>query len=612
MNLLNEFPAISTLAWEQKIKEDLKGADYVKKLVWKTKEGFDVKPYYRKEDLEKSVLSENDPTVFPFIRGSKDHNQWHIRQEIKVVDLKDANVKALDILMKGITSLGFKLEKDLSEPELETLTSNIFADAIEMNFLGIKKPIELIEIIDRLIKKYNRDINAVHGSIDYDPLGNALISGYWEGDTTYDLLKKLTLTANHLRGYQVITVNAKNFRNAGSTISEELGFGLAQGVNYLTQLSERGLAIDEIASRIRFNFGVGSDYFMEIAKFRAARFLWAHIVNAYGCAEPSATAMHVHAETLQWNKTTYDAYVNLLRTSTEAMAAIIAGTDSLTVIPFNATFEESTEIAERLARNQQLLLKEEAYLDKVVDPAAGSYYIENLTTELARKAWEYFLKVQENGGFLEAVKSGFIQKHIEETAKQRDLNIAFGKEVLLGTNRYPREDDKVVLSLGKVPPTMENQNVLPLKLYRGAEPFEKLRKRTENFGRENNIPRVFLLQYGNIPMSQARAQFSFNFFSIAGFKIINPLPFKNIEKGIAEFNKSGADMLVFCSDDPSYLELTKADFTGFEDEKLLVVAGYPKEYVSQLEQAGIHKFIFLGMNILETLSSFQQMLGISK
>jgi len=368
--LFTEFPPVSTKEWDDVIQADLKGADYEKKLIWKTSEGFKVKPYYRSEDLNNIDFLDALPDEFPFIRGDrKDGNNWHIRQDIIVDDIKKANKKALDILMKGVTSLGFILDPKF-EPtidNIEQLCENIYADAVELNFICFHNSFKVVQHIEKLVKKYNRELDKINGSVDFDPIGQFVLKGKFpeSADTSFDQAKNMIEMANHLPNFKVITVNGKYFQNAGATIVEELAFSLPQGVNYLTQLTERGLSINGIAPRMTFQFAVGSNYFMEIAKIRAARILWAQIVHAYGPCCDSKTKMYIHSTTSEWNKTVYDAHVNMLRTTTESMSSIIGGADSLTVNPFNTVYEKSSDFSERIARNQQLLLKEESYFDKV-------------------------------------------------------------------------------------------------------------------------------------------------------------------------------------------------------------------------------------------------------
>ncbi len=618
-DLFTEFPPVTTNEWEVKIAEDLKGGDYEKKLVWDTGEGFKVKPYYRSEDLENLAFMDALPGSFPYIRGSKkSHNDWYIRQNIQVEDIKKANKKALDVLMKGVTSLGFIIHTKF-EPtidEIELLCENIFADAVELNFICYHNSLKVIQYVEKLVKKYNRDLNKIYGSVDFDPLGQFALKGTFpvSADASFDLAKQMIEAADHLPHFKVITVNGTYFHNSGSSIVEELAFSLSQGTNYLTQLTERGLTVDKIAPRMKFQLAVGSNYFLEIAKIRAARLLWAHIVKAYGCSCEEACSMNIHSTTSGWNKTIYDAHVNLLRTTTESMSAIIAGADSLTVNPFNSTFEETTEFSERLARNQQLLLKEESYFDKVIDPAAGAYYIENLTNSIAEQAWKLFLQVQERGGFLEALKTGFIQETVEATAKERDMAIATRKEILLGTNQYPNPieylEDLEPSVFSPMVKQDENATITTLKTYRGAQAFEKLRYRTDQFAKKGKRPKVFLLTIGNPAMRGARAQFASNFFGCAGFEIIDNQGFKTVEQATNAALKTKADITVICSSDEEYAGIAPDVYDIMKDKTIIVIAGFPKAIIDQLKEKGIQHFIHIKSNVLEKLNEFQLLLNI--
>jgi len=614
--LFMEFPPVTTGQWEDKINKDLKGADYNKKLIWKTIEGFDVKPYYRSEDLKNTGLPEVFPGELPYIRGNKERsNDWLIRQDIFVEDIKDANKKALDILMKGVTSLSF-IFNDKFEPTkeiVEKVTENIFADAVELNFSFKKNAHKVVGIIDELVKKYNRDLERVYGSVDIDPLGELVLNGSFSypAGSVFDLAKQMIEDAEYLPNFRVLTVNGKHYHNAGASIVQELAFSLAQGANYLTQLTERGLSIDKVAPKLKFNFAVGSNYFMEIAKLRAARLLWANIVKAYGSSNDAVAKMYIHSTTSDWNKTVYDAYVNMLRTTTESMSSIIGGSDSLTVNPFDSVFQQPDDFSERIARNQQLLLKEESYLDKVVDPAAGSYYIENLTSSIADNAWNLFLEVQEKGGFIEAFKAGFIQEQVAETARKRDMAIATRKEIFLGTNQYPNPQEFIEKEINASVSKREDKNeFLSLKPYRGAQAFEELRFRTDKYSVNNKRPAVFLLPVGNQSMQRARAQFAAGFFACAGFEIIDNTGFKSVEEGVRKCLNAKADITVICSSDEEYEEFAPRVFDELKNKSIFVVAGYPKAIIEDLKQIGIKHFIHIKSNVLETLREFQEMLGI--
>ena len=483
--LFKQFLPVSTKEWMDKITSDLKGADFNKKLIWKTNEGFDVKPFYRKEDTENLPFISRLPGEFPYIRGTRQNgNNWLIRQNIEVENFSSANRKALDILMKGVDSLGYiiKNPESINDRNIETLLNGIHFESVELNFLSEGKAKELLESFKKIIIKGGIDASKVRGAIEADPLGRLMINGSLcvPVESGFDYLTSLTKEAGSLPHFRTIRVDASHFTNAGADTVKELAFGLSMANEYMIQLTERGISSDLAASKICFTFGTGSNYFFEIAKLRAARLLWSMVVSAYRPEKSESAVMEIHSVTGRWNKTIYDPYVNLLRTQTEAMSAVLGGADSLTVDPFDMVFRQPDEFSERIARNQQLLLKEEAYFDKTADPAGGAWYIEKLTYMIAESSWKLFVEIDDQGGFLSALKRGIIQKKINETADIRKSDVSKKKEILLGTNQHPRLSETISSSVDysrifSSYPDRTDNIVEPVRLFRGSEEFEKLR-----------------------------------------------------------------------------------------------------------------------------------------
>jgi methylmalonyl-CoA mutase len=444
------------------------------------------------EDIENLQYINTLPGEFPYIRGTKiKDNNWLIRQNIEVTDYSEANRKALIILMKGIDSLGFIITDpdSVCEMNFEILLHDIYIENVEINFLCNGKAKEILDIIVKITAERNLDLSKISGAIETDPIGRLMVNGKLcvPPEAGFDYLASLTGSASVFPNFHTVHLNASLFNNAGADIVQELAFGISMGSEYLAQLAERGISADIAASKIRFSFGIGSKYFPEIAKLRAARLLWSVVSYGFSQAKSESAKMNIHCVTTQWNKTVYDPYVNMLRTQTEAMSAILGGTDSLTVEPFDTAFRKPEEFSERIARNQQLILREESYFDKVADPAAGSYYVENLTNLIADNAWRLFLEVEEQGGFLSSLKSGFIQKILYDSALKRKMDIASGKEILLGTNRFPDVNEKAPsdLDLDRVFESQEFENDLlvePVRLFRGAEEQELVRIKAEKEG----------------------------------------------------------------------------------------------------------------------------------
>ncbi len=426
-------------------------------------------------------------------------------------------------------------------------------------------------------------------------------------------MKEVYDAGSELKSFRLFGVRGDIFRNSGASLVQELAFSLAMGAEYMTWLTEQGVSPSDAASKIKFTFAVGSSYFLEIAKIRAARMLWAKIVEAYLPNDIESTKMCIHAVTSDWNKTIYDPYVNMLRTTTEAMSGVLGGVHSFTVQPFDKSFQNSTAFSERIARNQQIIIKEEAYLDKVVDPAAGSYYIEKLTASIIENAWELFIKIDGLGGYTEAFTQGYIQAQINELAVKRESNIATRRETVLGTNQYPNFGE--VIDVKKIPAERIAKKKAekkadmvwePLVAFRGAQAFEELRYRTDASGRR---PKVFMLAIGNLSFRRARAQFICNFFACAGFEVIDNIGFKTIDEGVKAAFDAKSDIIVICSSDEEYETLAPEAFEKIGNKSIFVVAGEPASKPA-LQAKGINNFISVKSNVLETLKEYQRLLKI--
>ncbi|MDE6081507.1 MAG: methylmalonyl-CoA mutase small subunit [Muribaculaceae bacterium] len=602
--LFDQFPAVTTEEWRAKVDADLKGVPFEKKLVWRTNEGFNVQPMYRAEDIEDLKTTDTLPGEFPFVRGTRDNNNWLTRQEILESDPVKANEVALDVLTKGVNSLGFKV----AEPTLatvEALLKGIDLAAVEINFTCCPgKALALAEALVEYIKK-NNSAESFRGSIDYNPLRPAFRHGKNIPADAIETASKLIAAVKDVPALRVLAVDSVMLNSAGAYIFQELGYALAWGAEWMTKLTDVGLSADEVAKRIKFNMGVSSNYFMELAKFRAARMLWAQIVEQYKPECKCACKMVCHASTSLFNQSIYDAHVNLLRSQTEAMSAALAGVDSITVVPFDTPYKTPDAFSERIARNQQFLLKEESHLDKVVDPAGGSYYVETLTVSIANEAWKLFVEVEEKGGFFALVDNGDVQAAVNESNKKRHADMARRKEILLGTNQFPNFNE---MALEKIEKTEGcgcgcaegGDAAKALNTSRQASDFETLRLATE---KASNRPKVFMLTIGNLAMRLARAQFSSNFFGCAGYEIIDNIGFNTVEEGVKAAMDKGADIVVLCSSDDEYAAFAPEANTLIDGRAEFVVAGAPA-CMEELQTKGITNFIHVRSNVLETLQAF--------
>ena len=608
--LFDQFPATTYDEWRAKVEADLKGADFDKKLVWRTNEGFNVQPVYRREDIKDLQTTNSLPGEYPYVRGTRTDNDWLTRQEIVAESAEEANSIAKDVLNKGVTSLGFCVKEATAE-ELAALLKDIHVPAVEINFTCCpNKAQALAEVLVKFLQEKGW-ADDFRGSIDYNPLRKALRHGAGNvSDQVVAQAKKLVETVAPVKGLRVLSVDSNVLSNAGAYITQELGYALAWGADWMTLLTDAGLSATEVACRIKFNMGVSSNFFMEIAKFRAARMLWAKIVRQYKPDCTCAEKMMCHAVTSRFNQTIYDAYVNLLRSQTEAFSAAVAGVDSMTVTPFDVAYKKPDDFSERIARNQQFLLKEESHMDKVIDPAGGSYYVETLTVSIAQQAWKLFLDVEENGSFFKQVNEGLVQKAVNASCEKRHTDVARRKEILLGTNQYPNINE---IAHDKIEGAAcgcgcgcdhEHEDNGGLLNKRAATDFEALRLQTEAWPVR---PKVFMLTIGNLAMRLARAQFSSNFFGCAGYQIIDNNGFKTVEEGIDAALAQEADVIVLCSSDDEYAEYAPAAFKYLNGRAEFVVAGAPA-CMDDLKAQGINDFVHVRVNVLDTLRDFNKRL----
>ena len=606
--LFNEFPPVSTQEWEAAIEKDLKGADYNKKLIWKTEEGFDVKPYYRANDIENLDYLQANPDEKPFVRGyNKQDNEWDIRQDVDTSNLKEQNTICLEALERGANSIGVNTEEIESEKDLDILFDGIGIQMIKVNFVKAKNFLNLLKLYVSYAINKGLDAKKLQGSINFDSFFYALKHGKFYAtceENMNELANILKYSQENLPLFDVITVNGRMYRNAGSSITQELGFSLAQANEYLYEMTERGFSADEVGDRMMFSFATGGNYFFEIAKIRAARLLWCKITEQYQGATEKAAHIHIHSENTRYNKTVFDAHVNMLRTTTETMSAAVAGADSISVTPFDIALRQSDEFSRRIALNQQILLKEESYLDKIVDPSAGSYYIETLTNNIAEQSWKIFQEIENMGGFAKAIESSYIQDKIAETDANTAKNLARRKKVIVGTNQYPNLAEQEINVEKQECCCKEDADakfkVLPCR--REAKPFEDLRLKVMH---SENKPKVFMLGYGNLAMRNARAGFATNFFGVVGYQMKTE-NFDNAKQGAEKVLEEKPDILVLCSSDDEYMEMAKEVLPVVNGKiKHIIVAGaLPEDITAELNAMGVTDYIHVRVNVLETLQRY--------
>jgi methylmalonyl-CoA mutase len=576
--LLHEFPPVSTQAWEDVIAKDLKGADYAKKLVWQTEEGLAVKPYYRAENIVGLEYLDAAPGNFPFVRGDRAAADWRIREEIEALDPAEANRAACAAVVAGAEEIAFLQVQIAGAPDLTVLLAHL--QEIPVHFQGAGEA--LIRLL--LGRKPNSRV-----STGWDPFKNL--------DFAAEVIAKSPAT------FVPFTISGSEFEESGATSVQEVGFTLAAGIDFLAEMQSRKADINRAAASVTFSFAIGSNYFFQIAKLRAFRLLWARAVESFGGTRESAKA-RIHARTSRWNETVYDPHVNILRGTTEAMSAALGGADSISVAPFDECYKAPDEASRRLARNTQILLKQEALLSRVADPGGGSYCLEVITDFIAREGWKTMQAIEAAGGFRKALADGQIQRAVEQSLAAKEKAVASRRRIFTGTNQHSNLSEK---ALERIDESRLNKGV-----HRGAEAYEQLRLRTERHAAAGGrVPHVLLAEIGDIKMRAARSNFAANFFGCAGFDIVTRR-FDNVSE--IEAAASDAELVVLCSSDPEYLPLAVdliARLKAAGRKTSVIVAGYP-DSVEQLKAAGVADFVHVRSNPIEVLTKWQGQLGVKK
>lgn len=646
--LLTEFDAVPFEKWKAVVEAELKGVPFEKKLVTRTWEGIDLQPIYTAEDTKDLEHLKSKPGYGQLARGGSFEGyvaeSWEVSQELPYPGPREFNNAARHDLSRGLTAVNLNLDhatrsgvdpdsavegdvgkggvsistlKDLSvafeDIDLEKTSIFVRSGASGLSFAAL---------LAALVKQRGLHLSKLRGCIEMDPVGVLAHEGTLPQSIEEACREMAALTrwaASEAPGLQTICVHSRSFHEAGGNAIQELAFALATGVGYLREMEKYGLSVNTVAPRMRFAFCVGQNFFMEIAKFRAARLLWSRAVEAMG-GDACAQAMDIHARTALWNKSKLDPYVNMLRTTTESFAAVLGGAQSLQVSPFDEVFGLPDEFSRRIARNQQILLATEGQLRHVVDPAGGSWAIEWLTDKIAQMAWELFQKVESEGGMLEALKKGFVQSEIEKVAKAREAALATRKDVLVGVNQYANVGEKKIegrkpdyaaifksrvaavsefrtayddvkhakvmaklgemldatdatllaaaieaveagATLGEITRVIrrddaERPSIQPLKLHRLAESFEALREASDrHLAKTGWRPRVFLATMGPLAQYKGRGDFSRGFFEVGGFEVVYPDGFATVQDAVAAAVESGAKIVTLCSTDDTYPEL---------------------------------------------------------
>jgi methylmalonyl-CoA mutase len=699
--LLAEFPPAGYGAWHRLVETELKGAAFDKRMFTPTYEGITLKPIYRPEDAEGLPHLNSFPGFAPFVRGSTAAGQngrpWLISQEIVCSSASEFNHAARNSLDRGLNALNMVLDKatrnahdpDWAQPNevgfggLSIATVDDLdeaLDGVDLNntWLFVRSgasAMPFAALLVALARKRRKAPAALCGCIEMDPLGVLAHEGVLPQsleDAYREMAVLLRWASAAAPNLQTICVHSRAWHEAGGSAAQELAFALATGVEYLRKMNARDLEVDTVAPRMRFAVTVGANFFMEIAKLRALRMLWSRAVAAAGGNE-QAQKLSLHVRTSQWNKSVIDPHTNMLRTTVESLAGVLGGCDSMQVGAFDEVAREPDDFSRRIARNTQLVLQKECELNRVIDPAGGSWYVESLTDELSNRAWAIFQEVERLGGMEAALKAGFPQQSVATTAVEKIKAVARRKDSIIGVNQYANaretplerpaievesfhrrrvfqiaahrldlEDagDELVLekltrvidrknprlfdacvdaaaagaTLGEISRTLRIHDgpcnsVTSVCITRAAVGFERLRAAVTN----ENRPAVFLCNMGPLADYKARADFSRGFFSVGGYNIVSPAGFASPEDAAKAFAESKARVAVICSTDDKYPTLAPTLVEALRAQRkdaIVAVAGFPKDHVESLRKAGVDEFIHIRADVLELLTAFHNRLGI--
>ncbi len=657
--LYYDFPPLSKNDWENRIKQDLKGKDYNKTLMWELEEELLVRPYYQEEDLQDiphvQNLCNDSQSAIPGLTGV---NSWEIRQKVQEEDLFKANAEGRFLIENGADSVAFAVQKQYASSRRACVVSQ--AEDLQKLFTGInpvQTPIHLLCGLDApaivaLLPEFLEISQVSHDSqvssenffscIDYDIFSHWISEGGLpcsQKESFHQMLHLLQFCASNVPKLRCIHISGYIYHLGGADPLEELGIVLAMLheiiVYFKKEMGDEISFLDTLLPRLWFSLGISSDYFLEIARFRAIRLLFSRVIQEYNpclTTEHFPLRMYIHGETLPSNKTFYDAHTNILRTSTEGMAAVLGGADSVSGSPFDMDYgnDGGSNIAIRLAVHTQLIQRHEAYLGRVSDPASGSYYIEKLTDFCAQRAWLHFQAIEKKGGLISMMESGELQKSLAEKKEKKKRMVGNRKKTFLGLNQFPPDiKEKQLGKLSKKESQTggkDNRNIgihhnsspfekieviTPLRL---GEEWEKLRLSTEKHGQAGGkIPKVTLLKAGKLSLAKARADFSLNLFSCAAYVVSDGPFFPISELDQQDFSLlSDSEIIVACAPDQDYpiliewvqLEMRKKDLNGI----CLIIAGNPRK-ITKIN--GISGYVYQGMNALEELKRYHTHFGIA-
>ncbi len=662
----DEFEKPSYEVWREAAEKTLKGASFEKKLFTKTYEDITLKPVYNQDDIAELKNSENLPGFYPYLRGAlaggyRDES-WKIVQEIPYKSPADFNKAAKNDLARGVDALCIILDENYGQhvnfintlEEMETAFDGIDLINTPLSFRAGEKTSAVAALLKAYCDKNGIDSQNICGAFNIDPIADLATKGDINAsvEEKAEEIKNLFDFCNaNLPGFKVVGINTAPYFNAGSNSVQELGFAMATAADYLGNLVEAGLDINQIAPKFHFHMAIGPNYFMEIAKFRAARMLWSKIVKEFDGNEESAKT-RILGMTNKVNKSDLDPYTNMLRATSEVFSAAVGGCTGICVSSFDENLRVPNDFSRRIARNTQLVIKEETHINELADPAGGSYFVEKLTAEVAEAAWNIFREIEKAGGMAKALNDGIPQGMIKEIVTKRRKNIATRKDTLLGTNKYSNITEEKVPSnnnvqeynpeykstdlhinnmaeavdaatkgvsifdinsaMNKGKETVSAEALIPFKAF---AMYSALRENADKYKAENGeFEKLYLACFGRLNQYKGRADFSYDFFNVGGFISEIGKDFADTNQAAKAFKESGSRVVVICSSDDVYPEVVPGFAKKVKEDNpdaTIILAGYPTDYIDQFRNAGVDEFIHVRANNYEILSGLQKKLGIA-
>ena len=627
----SEFPVPSYAEWKEEASSSLGGAPFDKKLLTKTYEGITLEPIYTAEHAAAFGAKNGLPGADGYLRGTSaagyGAQPWLIAQMGDAAEPAAANALLREGLGKGINSVCFDLNccPKLSTPAgIKTLLNGVDLAKYPLQVFCGASAGHTLDLLAAYAEETGQNAAAFSGVVGADPLGMLALKGANTNaiNGSYDqMAASLSRAAGIMPSIKTIFVQGSVYHEGGASAVQELAAVFAAAVAYLDAMAERGCSVNETAASMAFSFSLGANFFMEIAKLRAARLVWAQIIKAYGGSEEAAK-LDARAATSRFTASVYAPYVNILRAITQAFSGVLGGVNSLTVLPFDAAFRQSSEQSRRIARNIQVMMQNEFNLTAPIDPAGGSWFVETLTSQLAEAAWGKLQEIEKNGGLLAVLKKGTLQNEIAATLNERHKNLAVRADRAVGVNMYVNTEET---GLCEKTPAAEDADgcVTAIAPHRWTEQFDALRLKTKKYeAKTGKTIVVFLANMGPPPQHKARADFSAGIMEAGGFTVLRSDGFTDAAAAAeaaaaaaaAVAEASGAASAVICSTDETYPELVPALARAIKvkaPQMLVILAGLPApEFKDSFIEAGVDDFIHVKANCLAVLRKIQKAGGI--